>query len=122
MMATGTLIQKIACQFQPSMTAPPMSGPTATPRPEMPPQRPMASGRRAGATPPAMSASDSGMTPAPPNPWRARAAMSCVGSVLSAASTEPMPKTAMPMTKTVRRPNRSPSAEAMRIVLANASV
>ena len=50
MIATGTLIQKIACQFQPSMIAPPTSGPTATPRPEMPPQMPMASGRRAGAT------------------------------------------------------------------------
>ena len=68
MMATGMLIQKIACQFQPSMTAPPTSGPTATPRPEIPPQMPIASGRRAGATPPAMRASDSGSTPAPPKP------------------------------------------------------
>ena len=45
-MPTGTLIQKMACQFQPSTTAPPISGPTATPRPAMPPQMPMASGRR----------------------------------------------------------------------------
>ena len=97
MIATGTLIQKIACQFQPSITAPPTSGPTATPRPEMPPHRPIASGRRSGATPPAMSASESGMTAAPPKPCRARAAISWPGSVLSAASTEPMPKTAMPI-------------------------
>ena len=48
--------------------------------------------------------------------------MSWAGSVLSAASTEPMPKTAMPIANTVRRPKRSPSAEAMRIALANASV
>ena len=79
MIATGTLIQKIACQFQPSMTAPPTSGPTATPRPAMPPQRPMASGRRSGATPPAMRASDSGMTPAPPKPCSARAAIELRG-------------------------------------------
>ena len=47
-MPTGTLIQKIACQFQPSMIAPPTSGPTATPSPAMPPQMPIASGRRSG--------------------------------------------------------------------------
>ena len=47
MMPTGTLSQKIACQFQPSTTAPPISGPTATPRPAMPPQMPIASGRSA---------------------------------------------------------------------------
>ena len=48
--------------------------------------------------------------------------MSCVGSVLSAASTLPRPNTAMPIMKTVRRPKRSPSAEATRMALANASV
>ena len=88
----------------------------------MPPQMPIASGRRSGATPPEMSASDSGSTPAAPKPCRARAAMSCPGSVLRAASTDPMPKIAMPIMNTVRRPNRSPSADATRIALANASV
>ena len=122
MRATGTLIQKIACQLQPSITAPPTSGPTATPRPEIPPQMPIASGRRSGATPPEMSASDRGSTPAAPKPWRARAAISCPGSVLRAASTDPIPKIAMPIMNTVRRPNRSPSAAATRIMLANDSV
>ena len=31
---TGTLSQKIACQLTPSTTAPPMTGPSATPRPD----------------------------------------------------------------------------------------
>ena len=48
--------------------------------------------------------------------------MSWPGSVASAANAELSVKTTMPMTKTVRRPKRSPSATAMRIVLAKASV
>ena len=67
-MPTGTLSQKIACQFQPSSTAPPTRGPTATPRPAMPPQMPIASGRRLGSTEPASRESDSGMIAAPPRP------------------------------------------------------
>ena len=43
--ATGTLSQKIACQLTPSTTAPPMTGPSATPRPETPPQMPIAAAR-----------------------------------------------------------------------------
>ena len=120
--ATGTLSQKIACQFHPSMTAPPTSGPTATPRPEMPPQMPMARGRRSGATAPLRRARDSGMTPAAPSPWTARAAINWAGSTLSAASTDPTPKATMPTTNAVRRPKRSPRAEAMRMRLAKASV
>ena len=119
---TGTLIQKIACQAQPSSTAPPMSGPVATPRPATPPQMPIASGRRASGTDPASRVSESGRIAAAPKPCAARAAMSWPGSVASAASAELSVKTAMPMMKRVRRPNRSPSATAMRIVLAKASV
>ena len=120
--AIGTFSQKIACQFQPSMIAPPTSGPTATPRPETPPQIPIASGRRSGATPPESSASDRGKMPAPPSPWTARATISCDGSVLRAANTEPIPNTAIPIAKTVRRPYRSPRADARRIAPAKASV
>ncbi len=120
--ATGTLIQKIACQFQPWMTAPPTRGPTATPRPAMPPQMPMASGRRRSGTASVRSDSESGMIAAPPRPWIARATMSCVGSVLSAAPIDASVKTPMPMRKTVRRPKRSPSATAMRMNAANESV
>ena len=120
--ATGTLIQKIACQLHPSITAPPMRGPAATPRPEIPPQIPIARGRRSGATAPEMRASERGRTPAAPKPWMARATMSCVGSALSAARTDPIPKIAIPITKTVRRPKRSPRADARRIAPAKASV
>ncbi len=121
-MPTGTLIQKIASQLQPSTTAPPMSGPAATPRPAMPPQMPIASGRRRSATAPASSERESGMMPAPPSPWRARATMSWVGSVLSAASTDAPVKITIPARNIVRRPMRSPRATAKRIRLANASV
>jgi hypothetical protein len=116
------LIQKIACQAQPSITAPPMSGPVATPRPATPPQMPIASGRRAIGTEPASRVSESGMMAAAPNPCAARAAISWLGSVARAASAELNVKTTMPMTNRVRRPNRSPRATAIRIVLANARV
>ena len=122
MMPTGTLSQKIPCQFQPSTTAPPTSGPAATPRPEMPPQMPMASGRRRAGTEPARRVSESGMSAAPPTPWMARAAMSSPGPVDSAAKAEAAVKTMMPATKTVRRPNRSPRATAMRMKPAKLSV
>ena len=121
-MPTGTLIQKMACQAQPSITAPPMSGPVATPRPATPPQMPIASGRRASGTEPASRVSESGMIAAAPNPCSARAVMSWPGSVARAANAELSVKTTMPMRNSVRRPNRSPRATAMRIVLANARV
>ena len=88
MMPTGTLSQKIACQFQPSTTAPPISGPSATPRPAMPPQMPIAAGRSRSLTEPASRVSDSGMSAAAPTPWMARATMSIHGSVLRALSAE----------------------------------
>ena len=98
---TGTLIQKIACQFQPSMTAPPMSGPTATPRPAMPPQMPIASGRRCERH----GAGEQGERERHDrrrrrSPAARGRAMSWPGSVLSAASAEPSVKTAMPMMNT----------------------
>ena len=122
MMPIGTFSQKMASQFQPSMTAPPTSGPTATPRPATPPQMPMAAGRRRAGTEPASRVSESGMMPAAPKPCTARAAMSCHGSVLRAANTLAMVKITMPATKTVRRPMRSPRAAAARMKVAKARV
>ena len=43
----GTLIQKIHCQDAASVTAPPMTGPSAAPRPAVAPQRPSARPRAA---------------------------------------------------------------------------
>ena len=96
----GTLSQKIASQLQPSTTAPPISGPSATPRPETPPQMPMASGRSLSLTEPTSRVSDSGMSAAEPTPWTARAAMSCTGSVLTAAAADARVKMARPAMNT----------------------
>ena len=121
-MPTGTLIQKIDCQLRPSTMAPPSSGPTATPSPASPPQMPIASGRRLDSTAPESSESDSGMMPAPPMPWIARATISCPGSVLRAANTDATVKIAMPAMKIVRRPSRSPRPTMSRMRLANTRV
>ncbi|MDF2848673.1 MAG: hypothetical protein K0R97_2655 [Oerskovia sp.] len=120
--ATGTLIQKMASQLMPSTTAPPTSGPSATPRPETPPQIPIASARLARGTASAMRARDSGMIAAAPAPWTARAAMSAEGVSATAHATDASVNTAIPTTKTRRRPNRSPSEAATSMRVANASV
>ncbi len=106
----GTLSQKIQCHENPSTTAPPITGPRATPRPLMPDQMPRATPRR-----PAGNASDSsvsvrGVTSAPPAPCTARAATSAPMLGASAAAAEPTVKTANPSANMRRRPKRSPSA------------
>ena len=64
----GTLSQKIHCQEIPSTTAPPTSGPTATPRPLMPPQIPRAAPCLEGGNASETRVSVSGATSAAPNP------------------------------------------------------
>ncbi len=61
------------------------------------------------------------MSDAAPMPWRVRAAISRSGDVASAHRAEARVKTPMPITKTRRRPNRSPRATAMRMNVANDS-
>ncbi len=46
---------------------------------------------------------------APATPWMARAAISCSGLCERAASREAAPKAVAPITRTLRRPKRSPS-------------
>ncbi len=120
--ATGTLSQKMACQLTPSTTAPPMTGPSATPRPETPPQMPIAAARMAGGTAAANSVSDSGMIAAAPSPWKARATMRASDDVLSAEPIDAAVNSAMPASMTRRRPNRSPNVAAGSMNVANASV
>ncbi len=91
--ATGTLSQKMACQLTPSTTAPPTTGPSATPRPETPPQMPIAAARIFSGTAEASRVSDSGMIAAAPRPWTARAAISASEEVLSAEAIEARVKT-----------------------------
>ena len=110
----GTLSQKIHCQARPSAIAPPTSGPIAIARPAIPPHAPSASARRSRGTAADRIVRLSGVMIAPPTPWMARATMSCVTSVESAAIAEPAVKIARPMMKTRFRPNRSPSAAPVR--------
>ena len=71
----GTLIQKIHCQESPLTTAPPMTGPSATPRPLTPDQMPSATPRCPSGNASESSVSVSGNTSAPPAPCTARAAI-----------------------------------------------
>jgi len=109
-MPTGTLIQKIHCQDAASVTAPPMTGPSAAPRPTVAPHRPSASPRRCGGVTLAMSVTVSGVTIAAPTPWMARAAISTPMLGASAEAALPAVNTVTPMISRRRRPNRSPSA------------
>ena len=107
---TGTLIQKIQCQEMPLITAPPMTGPSATPRPLMPDQIPSATPRRPAGKASERSVRVSGMTTAAPAPWKARAAISAPAFGASAAAAEPRVKMPSPTTNIRRLPNRSPRA------------
>lgn len=112
----------MACQEIPSTTAPPMTGPSATPTPDTAPQMPIAMARRAGGTAAARSVRDSGMTAAAPTPWSVRAAISCSGDPARADATEASANSAIPPTNTRRRPSRSPSVAAAIMSDANESV
>ena len=122
MIATGTLSQKIACQLTPSTTAPPTTGPSATPRPDTPPQIPIAIGRSLVGTAAASRVSDSGMMAAAPRPWNARAVIRAPLVVLSAEPMEAAVKSTTPASIIRRRPRRSPSVAAGSMNVANASV
>src|SRR6266496_1220792 len=86
----GTFSQKIHCQAIPWTIAPPTSGPKATARPLMPPQAPRARPRFAAGTALERMVSVSGITIAPPSPWKARARLSVSTEGASAAATEPI--------------------------------
>ncbi len=106
----GTFSQKIHCQESPWTTAPPTSGPSATPRPETAPQSPSAIPRRSIGTASLRIVSVSGVTIAPPTPCRARAAISQSIDGESAAAADPSVKMPRPARNTRLRPRRSPSA------------
>ncbi len=99
-----------------------MTGPRATPRPETPPQIPIAAARIRGGTAAASRVSESGMIAAAPRPWTARAAISASELVLSAEAIEASVKTVMPASIIRRRPSRSPSVAAVSMKVAKLSV
>ena len=121
-MPIGTFSQKIQCHEMPETTAPPTSGPIATARPLMPPHAPSASPRRSAGTAAERIVSVSGITIAPPSPWIARAASSAPIDGASAAAAEASVKIVIPIVKSRRRPNRSPSAAPVRSSTAKVSV
>jgi hypothetical protein len=115
------LIQKIQCQETPLITAPPTSGPMATPRPLTPPQMPSAIPRRAGGTASESSVSVSGSTIAAPSP-SARAAISASVLADTAAPALAAVKIVRPTANIRRRPSRSPSAAPVSSSAANVKV
>ncbi len=119
---TGTLSQKIQCQEMPSITAPPTSGPSATPRPLTPDQTPSASPRRSAGTAELRIVRLSGATMPAPRPCTARAAISAPVLGASAAAADATVKIDSPMMNMRLRPKRSPSAAPVSRNTANASV
>ncbi len=107
--ATGTPIRKTAPHQKCASTAPPASGPPATAIPAVPAQMPMARPRSPGGNTLVMTASVVGWTAAPPTPMTARQTISSRGLALKAANTEPTAKMPSPMSRTFRRPMRSPT-------------
>ena len=108
----------------PLTTAPPTSGPIATPSPLTPPQMPSATPRRAPGIPASdSSVSVSGSTIAAPKPCTARAAISA-SPVLAASADAALAavKVARPIANIRLRPNRSPSAAPVSSSTANVSV
>jgi hypothetical protein len=118
----GTFSQKIQCQEMPSTTAPPTSGPIATPSPLTPAQTPSAAPRRFAGTASLSRVRVSGVTIAAPNPWTARAAMSASMLGASADAALASVKIDSPATNIRLRPNRSPRAAPVSRKTANASV
>ena len=118
----GTFSQKIHCQLMPWTTAPPTSGPSATPRPLMADQPPSARPRFSGGTAAERIVSVSGRTSAAPAPCTARAAISASTPGASAAAADAPVKMASPTANIRRRPKRSPSAAPVSSSTANVSV
>ena len=121
-MPIGTFSQKIQCHEIPETTAPPTSGPNATARPVIPPQAPSARPRFSAGTAEARIVSVSGITIAPPMPWKARAMSSARIDGASAAAAEETVKIARPIASIRRRPKRSPSAAPVSSSTAKVSV
>ena len=113
-MPIGTFSQKIHCHEKPSTTAPPTTGPSATPRPETPDQMPSASPRRFSLKASLRSVRVSGVTIAAPRPCRARAPISASVDEASAAAADATVKTATPTANIRLRPSRSPRAAPVR--------
>ncbi len=104
----GTLTKKIACQPNPSVSSPPISGPIATAPPTVAPQIPIALARSRPSNSWAINAravANIAAAPAPSNPL---AMLSTVGSPANPHAIDAIVKSAKPKLNTRRRPIRSP--------------
>ena len=113
--ASGRLSRKIHRQPIEPMIQPPRNGPTAPATPPRPDQVPMALGRSSAANVAWMIASEPGVSSAPPMPCSTLAAMSTPMSGARPHRAEARANQITPITKTLRRPSRSPSAPPSRI-------
>ena len=101
---------------------PPMSGPTASARPEIPAHMPMACARSLGSGKVLVRIeSVLGSMMAPPTPWKTRPAMSRCVDGASAQKSEPPVNRARPPMNALRRPNMSPRVPPLSSRLARAS-
>jgi hypothetical protein len=109
-MPTGMLIQNTLRQPAESTRAPPTIGPTATDRPNIEPQTPIALARSAGSVNTLVTiARATGLSMLPPTACSPRKAISQPSPGASEHASEPREKTARPVWNTRRRPIRSPS-------------
>ena len=104
------------------MTAPPTSGPSATPSPLTPDQTPSARPRFSTGAAVLSSVRLSGARIAAPTPWTARAPISAPVVGARAAPADAAVKIAMPTRNMRLRPKRSPSADPVSRKTANARV
>ncbi len=107
--ATGMLRKKIARQLTSSVSTPPIRGPRALPSPATPRIRPPAKAARDGGTAAKVMPRIAGHMRPPPTPIPTRIAISCSAFCASPPSREKAAKIAVPMKKTLRRPNMSAS-------------
>ena len=119
--ATGRLIRKAHRHPGPSTRTPPTKGPMAPATPPRPDQAPTAAARSDCRKLAWMIARLPGVSRAPPTPSRNLAAISVPMFGATPHSSDATANQAVPMRKTLRRPNRSPSAPPSRIRDARAS-
>ena len=89
--------------------------------PVSPDQAPIAGARSSCTKAPSIIARLPGVSRAPPTPWSTRAAISTSALGARPHSSEAAANQIVPITKTRRRPNRSPSEPPSRIRLASES-
>ena len=119
--ATGRLMRKAQRQPGPSTSQPPTKGPTAPATPPSPDHAPTALARSAGTKTACRMARLPGVRRAAPTPWSTRAATSTSTFGAAPHSSDAAANHTVPITKTLRRPYRSPSAPPSRMSEASES-